>query len=103
MARPITRQGDLETTHICSVPRRVGAFGSVFANGKRVSGSGHKNNRHLYKFGIFCLPHALGLKPSQGTVFAEGILVGRVGDVTCPGPTVVVKVAQGSPNVMVGG
>ena len=103
MARPITRQGDMETTHICSVPRRVGAFRSVFANGRRVSGAGHLNNIHKYKFGIFCLPHALGLKPSQGTVFAEGKLVGRVGDITCPGPTVVVKVAQGSPNVIVGG
>ena len=105
MSIPITRKGDLEEGHSCpSIKLRAGHFGSVFANGKNVSGAGHKNTSHTYKPGLICIPHApQGLKPTTRSVFAEGILVGRVGDKTCVGPDGPVKVVQGSPNVFAGG
>jgi len=104
MTRPITRKGDRESSHLCfPSPRRQGAFNTVFANGRRVSGAGHLNSIHRFRFGRYCLPHARPLKPSQMSVFAEGRPVGRIGDITCLGPTVVVFVIQGSTNVFVGG
>lgn len=97
MARPIARKGDREATH-CSTPYRKGAFRSVYANGKRVSGNGHRNTRHLLpcKCPPCCCPHSATLKATTRSVYAEGIRVGRVGDPTCT------RVIQGSPNVFVG-
>jgi len=96
--QPIARKGDREAFH-CSTPRRDGHFRSVYANGKPVSGHGHKNTWHLFPFDcpICCLAHTAPLQATQWAVFAEGIPVGRVGDPTCT------AVIQGSPNVFVGG
>ena len=104
MSIPITRKGDLEEGHSCpTIKRRKGHFGSVFANGINVSGAGHKNTSHTYKPGIICIAHGpQGLKPTTRSVFAEGILVGRIGDLTCVGADGPVKVVGGSPNVIVG-
>lgn len=93
---PIARKGDKEATH-CSTPRRKGAFRTVFANAIPVSGNGHKNTSHLKPCGKRCCGHSAPLIASQGTVFAEGRAVGKVGDATCT------RVVQGSPNVFVGG
>ena len=96
--RGIARQGDREATH-CSRPYRLGHFRTVFANGKYVSGNGHLNTTHTKPCACppCCCDHQAALKATQFTVFAEGILVGRVGDPTCT------SVVQGSPNVFVGG
>ena len=98
MTRPIARRGDREASH-CSVPKRKGHFGSVYANNIPVSGDGHSNTTHLKpcKCPICCCPHSAKLRASTSSVFAEGIRVGRVGDRTCT------RVVQGSPNVFVGG
>ena len=92
----IARYGDKEAVH-CSRPYRKGCFGSVFANDIPVSGEGHENTTHLLVCGRFCCPHSAKLIPTQATVFAEGKLVGRDNDPTCT------AVAEGSPNVFVGG
>ena len=94
----IARKGDREVTH-CSTPRRQGAFFTVFANGIRVSGQGHKNTPHLIPCPcpVCCCVHTAPLKRGSPNVFAEGIPVGRVGDPTCT------AVAQGSPNVFANG
>lgn len=97
MTRPIARRGDREAVH-CSRPYRKGHFRTVFANGIPVSGNGHANTTHLKPCGCppCCCPHSASLKATTRTVFAESILVGRVGDPTCT------RVVQGSPNVFVG-
>ena len=99
-ASPITRLGDQDVVH-CSLPFREGCVETVFANGIPVSCDGHLNTIHLLPCPCpaCCCPHAAPLKATTKTVFAEGILVGRVGDpiITCT------AVAQGSPNVIVGG
>ena len=92
----IARRGDREATH-CSRPYRKGHFRTVFANGKPVSGDGHLNTTHTKPCIPVCCDHSAALKATQRTVFAEGILVGRVGDPTCT------KVVQGSTTVFVGG
>ena len=96
MSRGIARKGDKEAVH-CSRPYRKGAFKTVFANGIPVSGHGHRNTRHLKPCGRKCCGHTAPLKATQRTIFAEGILVGRIGDPTCT------RVIQGSTNVFVGG
>ena len=100
MTRAIARKGDREANH-CSVPKRQGAFRTVFANNKRVSGAGHVNTIHLFPpkvcpAPVKCCVHKKGLRPSQFRVFAERRPVGRVGDRTCT------RVVQGSRNVFVG-
>ena len=92
----IARRGDREAKH-CSTPYRKGHFRTVFANGKPVSGDGHLNTTHTKPCVPKCCGHSVALKATQRTVFAEGILVGRVGDPTCT------SVVQGSPTVFVGG
>ena len=94
----VARKGDREFVH-CSVPRRQGAFGSVYANGKRMSGQGHLNTPHLRPCPcpVCCCIHVAPLKRGSPNVFAEGIPIGRVGDPTCT------AVAQGSPNVFANG
>ena len=94
----VARKGDREITH-CSTPRRQGAFNTVFANSKRMSGKGHLNTVHLKPCPcpVCCCPHAVPLKRGSPNVYAEGINIGRVGDPTCT------AVAQGSPNVYANG
>ena len=94
----VARLGDREAVH-CSPPRRAGHFRSVFANGKPLSGVGHKNTPHLLpcKCPVCCCVHTAPLKSGSPNVLAEGIPIGRVGDPTCT------MVAQGSPNVFANG
>ena len=94
----IARKGDREIGH-CSMPRRLGAVTSVYANNKRISCRGHMNTVHLKPCPcpVCCCPHATALKRGSPNVFAEGLNVGRVGDPTCT------AVAQGSPNVFANG
>jgi uncharacterized Zn-binding protein involved in type VI secretion len=94
----VARKGDREICH-CSVPKRQGAFGTVYANGKRMSGVGHMNTPHLKPCPcpVCCCVHSVPLKRGSPNVFAEGISIGRVGDPTCT------AVAQGSPNVFANG
>ena len=94
----VARKGDREITH-CSTPKRQGAFSTVYANGIRMSGQGHKNTPHLKPCACppCCCVHTAPLKRGSPNVYAEGIRIGRVGDPTCT------AVAQGSPNVFAGG
>ena len=94
----VARKGDREICH-CSVPKRQGAFGTVYANGKRMSGVGHMNTPHLLPCSCppCCCVHSAPLMAGSPDVFAEGIPIGRVGDPTCT------AVAQGSPNVFANG
>ena len=94
----VARKGDREYVH-CSVPKRLGAFGSVFANGIPMSGVGHMNTPHLLPCSCppCCCVHSAPLMAGSPNVFAEGIPIGRVGDPTCT------AVAQGSPNVIANG
>jgi len=94
----VARVGDREIVH-CSMPKRKGHFGSVYANGKQMSGVGHLNTLHLKPCPCpkCCCFHQVPLKSGSPNVFAEGISIGRVGDPTCT------AVAQGSPNVFANG
>ena len=94
----VARKGDREVIH-CSMPKRLGAFGTVIANGIRMSGVGHMNTPHLLPCPcpVCCCIHSFPLLSGSPNVFAEGIPIGRVGDPTCT------AVAQGSPNVFANG
>jgi len=92
----VARVGDAEAIH-CSRPRRAQGFGTVFANGIRMSGVGHKNTVHLLPCGRRCCPHTASLRRGSPNVYAEGIAIGRVGDPTCT------RVIQGSENVFANG
>ena len=84
----------------CTQPKRFGTFGTVFANGIKMSGDGHINTPwHEIEVccPLRCEPHSFALR-SNSNVYAEGISVGRVGDITSC--SVVVK---GSPNVFANG
>lgn len=92
-----TRLGDNDTGHdACPPTALVTASGNVFINGK---GAGRINDTYA--------PHGCDVHPSHSghvacgsaTVFINGRQAARVGDsVSCGG-----SVAQGSPNVMIGG
>ena len=97
----VARKGDQERgPRHCTQPKRQGAFATVFANGIRMSGKGHKNNAHLQFVPgdpPRCVSHSKSLITASFTVFAEGIRIGRIGDRTgCS------KVVRGSPNVFAG-
>ena len=83
----VARKGDQERGPLhCSQPKRQGAFSTVFANGTKMSGKGHFNNRHLRLIPPppvkRCVAHSKALLNGSPNVFAEGKPIGRVGDRT---------------------
>ena len=69
----VARVGDREIVH-CSMPKRKGHFGSVYANGKQMSGVGHLNTLHLKPCPCpkCCCFHQVPLKSGSPNVFANG-------------------------------
>ncbi len=92
-----TRLGDTDTGHdACPTRPLVSSSGNVFINGK---GAGRVGDSYV-AHGCFIHPAHTGIIASgSSSVFINGLAAGRIGDpVSCGG-----SVAQGSPNVFVGG
>lgn len=92
-----TRLGDLDTGHDACPPRPLAtASGNVFINGK---GAGRVGDTYAPHGCIIHPSHTGTIASGSSTVFINGMGAGRIGDpVSCGG-----SVAQGSPNVFVGG
>ena len=92
-----TRLGDLDTGHDACPPRPlVTASTNVFINGK---GAGRVNDSYAAHGCPVHAPHTGGIASGSATVFINGRSAGRIGDpVSCGG-----SVAEGSPDVFVGG
>lgn len=94
----ITRSGDSCTGHDACPPRPL-ATGSpdVFVNG-RAAGRVSADSYALHGCAVHA-PHSAVISSGSGNTFINGFPAGRVGDpVSCGG-----SVADGSPNVFVGG
>lgn len=92
-----TRVGDLDTGHdACPPTALVTGSSDVMVNGKAAGRVGDSYDPHS------CPDHAShsgNIAQGSATVFINGRQAGRIGDpVSCGG-----SVAQGSPNVLVGG
>lgn len=92
-----TRQGDLDTGHDACPPRGLsGHSPNVFVNGIPAGRVGDDYPPHGCDLHD---PHSGVIASGSATVFINGIRAGRIGDpVSCGG-----SVAQGSPNVFIGG
>lgn len=93
----ITRLGDIDTGHDLCPPRALNsASPNVFINGK---GAGRVTDTYVPHGCINHPPHSGNIASGSATVFINGLPAARIGDnVSCGG-----SVAQGSPNVFVGG
>jgi uncharacterized Zn-binding protein involved in type VI secretion len=92
-----TRLGDMDTGHdACPPTALVTASPNVFTNGKGQGRVGDSYAPH----GCPAHPtHSGVIAAGSGSVFINGIPAGRIGDpVSCGG-----SVAEGSPNVFIGG
>ena len=92
-----TRLGDLDTGHdACPPTALANASHNVLVNGK---GAGRVGDAYVPHSCPVHGPHAGTIASGSGSVFINGKSAGRIGDnVSCGG-----AVAQGSPNVIVGG
>lgn len=92
-----TRLGDMDTGHdACPPTSLVTASPNVFINGK---GQGRVGDSYAAHGCDVHPPHVGVIAAGSSSVFINGIPAGRVGDpVSCGG-----SVAQGSPNVFIGG
>ena len=92
-----TRQGDNDTGHDACPPRGLaGCSPNVFINRK---GAGRVGDAYPAHGCPVHPPHGGNIASGSSSVFINGIPAGRVGDsVSCGG-----SVAQGSPNVVIGG
>ncbi len=92
-----TRQGDNDTGHDACPPRGLaGCSPNVFINGK---GAGRVGDAYPAHGCPVHPPHGGNIASGSSSVFINEIPAGRVGDsVSCGG-----SVAQGSPNVVIGG
>ena len=95
MTQPVTRLGDVCTGHGCW-PSRPSNSGSpnVFANQIPV----HRQSDGWESHCCLLLCHGSTLSTGSGTVYANGLQVGRVTDPVACGSTV----QTGSPNVFAG-
>ena len=91
----VTRIGDADVSHCSGMTRAVGSD-NVFCNGIGISRQGDVNTSHLLPAPI-CPSLAVAITTGSTTVFVNGKGCGRIGDATCT------SVAEGSPNVFVGG
>lgn len=97
----VVRKGDsLSTGHACTAVTTLGGAnqGSVYANGILVAVVGAPTVSHPAPPVPPCPPHVANLNAGSGTVFVEGIPLGRVGDSADAGAMI-----SGSPNVYAGG
>lgn len=92
-----TRLGDLDTGHdTCSPTTLANASHNVLVNGK---GAGRVGDAYVPHSCPVHGPHTGTITSGSSSVFINGQPAGRIGDsVSCGG-----SVAQGSPNVIVGG
>lgn len=92
-----TRLGDMDTGHdACPPTALVTASDNVFINGK---GAGRVGDTYAPHGCDIHPSHAGSIASGSSTVFINGKAAGRVGDsVSCGG-----SVADGSPNVFIGG
>jgi uncharacterized Zn-binding protein involved in type VI secretion len=92
-----TRLGDLDTGHdSCPPTALVTASENVIVNGK---GAGRVNDAYAPHDCVLHPTHVGVIASGSSTVFINGRAAGRIGDpVSCGG-----SVAEGSPNVFVGG
>ena len=92
-----TRLGDLDTGHDACPPTALArASPNVLVNGK---GAGRVGDAYVSHSCPVHGPHTGTIASGSGSVFINGKSAGRIGDnVSCGG-----AVAQGSPNVIVGG
>ena len=98
----ICRVGDTLTTgHDCDAITIIAApntDGTVHANGIDIIVVGAPTVSHLIPSGDSCVPHVAFLNAGSGSVFLNGISVGRIGDSADAGAMI-----SGSPNVFAGG
>lgn len=94
----ITRQGDKDTGHDACPPRPLSTGSpNVFVNGK-AAGRVSADSYALHGC-IVHSPHSAVVSSGSSNTFINGFAVARVADpVSCGG-----SVAEGSPNVFVGG
>lgn len=92
-----TRMGDMDTGHdSCPPTALVTASENVFINGK---GAGRMGDTYAPHGCDIHPTHAGAIASGSSTVFINGKAAGRIGDaVSCGG-----SVAEGSPNVFIGG
>ena len=92
-----TRLGDLDTGHdACPPTTLASASPNVLVNGK---GAGRVGDAYVSHSCPVHGPHTGTIASGSSSVFINGQPAGRIGDsVSCGG-----SVAQGSPNVIVGG
>lgn len=92
-----TRLGDNDTGHdSCPPSALVTASLNVFINGK---GAGRQSDTYAPHGCIIHAPHVGKIYSGSATVFINGLPAARIGDsVSCGG-----SVAEGSPNVFIGG
>jgi uncharacterized Zn-binding protein involved in type VI secretion len=93
----VTRLGDKNTGHdACPAVPLAGASGDVFVNGK---GAGRVGDPYAAHACVDHPSHVGNISSGSSSVNIDGIPAGRIGDsVSCGG-----SVAEGSPNVFVGG
>ena len=97
----VCRVGDsLSTGHICASTTTIASSatdGTVHANGIDIIVVGAPTVSHPFPPAPICAPHVANLNAGSGSVFINGISVGRVGDSADAG-----AMTSGSPNVFVG-
>ena len=94
---PATRRGDMDTGHDACPPRGLsGHSPNVFINGR---GAGRVGDDYPAHGCPAHPPHPGVIASGSSTVYINNRQAGRIGDpVSCGG-----SVAQGSPNVIIGG
>jgi uncharacterized Zn-binding protein involved in type VI secretion len=98
----ICRVGDsLSTGHGCDTTTTIASpntDGTVHANNIDIIVVGAPTVSHLIPSGDSCVPHVAFLNAGSGSVFINGIGVGRIGDSADAGAMI-----SGSPSVFAGG
>jgi len=90
----------LSTGHICASTTTIASSatdGTVHANGRDIIVVGAPTVSHPFPPAPICAPHVANLNEGSGSVFINGISVGRVGDSADAG-----AMTSGSPNVFAG-
>lgn len=92
-----TRLGDKDTGHdACAPTALISASGNVFINGK---GAGRVGDSYAPHGCVVHPSHSGQIASGSSTVYINGRAAGRVGDpMSCGG-----SVAEGSPDVVIGG
>ena len=90
----------LSTGHICASTTTIASSatdGTVHANGRDIIVVGAPTVSHPFPPAPVCAPHVANLNEGSGSVFINGIGVGRIGDSADAG-----AMTSGSPNVFAG-